>query len=91
MKRCIPLLLIILSVSGCATNPANKSSDFVLMSEAQELKLGQQMAAMVEQQLSLLPKDDPLARYVDRIGQRVAATSDRPELFYRFHVVDDGT
>jgi predicted Zn-dependent protease len=39
----------------------------------------------------LLPKKDPLALYVDRVGQKVATTSDRPELFYRFHVVDDAT
>ena len=41
--------------------------------------------------MPLLPNDDPLAKYVDKVGQRVATTSDRPELFYRFHVVDDGT
>ena len=91
MKRMLILLVALLSISGCATNPASKSSDFVLMSENDELALGQQMAAQVAKQLPLLPSDDPLVKYVDKVGQRVAATSDRPELFYRFHVVDDGT
>jgi predicted Zn-dependent protease len=91
MKRLLLFLFSALIISACATNPATKSSEFVLMSEADELKLGQQLAAIVAQQLPLLPKEDPLARYVDKVGQRVATTSDRPELFYRFHVVDDGT
>jgi predicted Zn-dependent protease len=91
MKRLLPLLFTLLTLVACATNPATKGSDFVMMSEKDELALGQQMAAQVAKQLPLLPSDDPLVKYVDKIGQRVAATSDRPELFYRFNVVDDGT
>lgn len=93
MKRFLILLVALLSISisGCATNPASKNSDFVLMSENDELALGQQMAAQVAKQLPLMPSADPLVKYVDKVGQRVAAVSDRPELFYRFHVVDDGT
>jgi len=94
MKRLLSILsLLTLSIilSACATNPANKKTDFVLMSESQELKLGQQLSLMVAKQMPLLPKDDPLVIYVNKIGQQVAVTSDRPELFYRFHVVDDGT
>jgi len=89
----LALLLITmpLLISGCATNPATKSSDFVMMSEKQELELGQQAAAQVAQQLPLLDEKDPLVVYVERIGQKLAAVSDRPELFYRFHVVDDAT
>ncbi|MDX8403425.1 MAG: M48 family metalloprotease [Mariprofundaceae bacterium] len=87
----IAMLALVMMLSACAHNPANKRSEFVLMSEQQELQLGQQLSIIVAKQMTLLPKDDPLVRYVDKVGQRVAATSDRPELFYRFHVVDDGT
>jgi len=89
MKRIFLVILILLS--GCATNPVSKSSDFVLMSEADELALGQKAAAEVEKQMTLVPEDDPLSRYVDHVGQKVAAVSDRPELFYRFRIVDDAT
>jgi len=61
------------------------------MSEKQELALGQQAAAEVAKQMPLMPADDPLVRYANKVGQRVAAVSDRPALFYRFHVVDDTT
>lgn len=89
MKRLIPVIILLL-ITGCATNPATKRSEFVLMSEKEELQLGKRMAAMVELQMKLLPATDPLAVYVNRVGQRVAKTADRKELFYRFYVVDDG-
>jgi len=87
----LPSLLAALLLTACATNPVTKKPDFVLMSEKQELALGQQVAAQVAKELPLLEKTDPLVRYVDRVGQRVARVSDRPELFYRFHVVDSDT
>jgi len=62
-----------------------------MMTESQELALGQQAAAQVASQMTLLPESDPLVQYVNKVGQRIAAVSDRPELFYRFHVVDDTT
>jgi|AMFO01.1.fsa_nt_gi Putative Zn-dependent protease len=73
---------------ACATNPVSKKPELVLMSEKQELALGQRAAAEIARQMPLMPADDPLVKYVDKVGQRLAAVSDRPELFYRFHVVD---
>jgi len=84
-------LVALLTLSACATNPVSKNQDFVLMSEKQELALGQRYAAEVAKQMPLMPTDDPLVKYVDKVGQRVAEVSDRPELFYHFNVVDDTT
>jgi len=78
-------------LSACATNPATNNNDFVMMTEKQELDLGQKAASEVNKSLVLLDAKDPLARYVDRVGQKMAKVSDRPELFYRFYVVDDDT
>jgi len=88
--RLLNITLLLLLVS-CVTNPATKSTDFVMVSENKELELGQQAAAEINKNLVLLDEKDPLVRYVDRIGQKMAAIADRPELFYRFHVVDDDT
>ncbi|RMH50579.1 MAG: hypothetical protein D6682_06580 [Zetaproteobacteria bacterium] len=89
--RIVVALSLALFAAGCAVNPVSKRHEFVLMSEQQELQLGREMAAKFEQTLPLLPAEDPLVRYVDRVGQRVARSSDRPELIYRFHVIDDDT
>jgi len=85
------LIIMALIASGCAVNPVSKHHEFVLMSEQQELKLGQQMAAKFAKELTLLPDSDPLVQFVDRVGQRVASHADRPELIFRFHVIDDDT
>ncbi|HXH72199.1 MAG TPA: M48 family metalloprotease [Mariprofundaceae bacterium] len=87
LRWLVPLFLL----AACATNPVTKNEDFVLMSEQQELELGQLAAAQIAKEMPLLPENAPLSRYVDKVGQKVAATSDRPSLFYRFHVVDDST
>jgi len=87
--RYFPLLFMLLTFTACATNPATKSSDFVMMSETQELALGQKAAAEVAKSLPLMDEHDSLVRYVDSVGQKLANVSDRPNLFYRFHVVDN--
>jgi predicted Zn-dependent protease len=92
MTRYFPVLLMLsLLLGSCAKNPASGKQDFVMLSEKEELKIGQQIFHEMKKNMLLLPEKDPLARYVDRVGQKVAATSDRPELFYRFYVVDDTT
>jgi len=91
MRFNVPFVLSLLLFSACATNPVSKKSDFVLMGEKQELALGQKTAAEVAKEMPLMPASDPLVQYVNKVGQRVATVSDRPELIYRFHVVDDTT
>lgn len=85
------LLICITLLSACAKNPATGSRDFVMMSETEELKIGKQAFQAFSKQLILLPDNDPLAQYVNRVGQKVAATADRQDLFYHFYVVDDAT
>jgi len=85
------IAMALLLLAGCAVNPVTKQKDFVLMSEQQELALGAEAAKLVARQMPLLAEDDPLVRYVNKVGSKVAAVSDRPRLFYRFHVVDDAT
>ncbi|MDQ6955718.1 MAG: M48 family metalloprotease [Mariprofundaceae bacterium] len=87
----ILFLMLAACLSACATNPASKNNDFVLMSEKTELALGLKLAAQYNQQLPLLDEKDPLAVFVNEVGQRVAKVADRPELFYHFRVVDNAT
>ncbi len=83
------LLLVIfqLGVSGCATNPVSGTSDFVLMSEEQEIALGRKYSAEIIKDMPLY-EDPELAKLVQDIGEQVAANSHRPELIYRFAVLD---
>ncbi|MEI6445044.1 MAG: M48 family metallopeptidase [Nostocales cyanobacterium ELA583] len=58
------------------------------MSDSQEVNLGQQMNQQLQQEVRL-SSNSQLNSYVDQIGRRLAANSDRPNLSYTFQVVED--
>ncbi|WP_339083617.1 M48 family metalloprotease [Pseudomonas sp. TMP9] len=83
----VSLLLALLQLAGCAVNPATGESNFVMMSEQQELDLGQRYNQQI---LKENPRyaDEQLQAYVQRVGERVAKNSHRNQLTYQFTVVD---
>src|SRR5215470_7836961 len=58
------------------------------LSEEDELKLAEQVHGELLKQTRLV-EDRALNQYVTSIGQRLARTSQRPNLPWRFYVVDD--
>lgn len=83
-----PLLGVWLWVAaGCAVNPVTGKSDFVLLSESQEISLGSRYHEQVRTQYGEY-ETPALQALVERVGQRLARTSHRPELHYRFTLLD---
>src|SRR5687767_5522584 len=80
--------LWLLLFAGCATNPVTGNREFVLVSEGQEVSMGQEGAQQVEASIGLVD-DAGLQSYVRNIGMRLAAKSERPNLPWRFGVIDD--
>jgi predicted Zn-dependent protease len=76
-----------LGLASCATNPVTGGQDFVLVTEAQELRIGRQVDAQVKQRYALYDAHGMQA-YVEDIGQRLAKASHRPGISYRFVVID---
>ena len=76
-----------LTLAGCATNPVTGQREYNLMSEAQEAQLGQEMDPQVRAEMGLYP-DSGLQEYVQGVGMRLAKASERPDLPWRFAVVD---
>lgn len=84
------LLVISLAVFGCATNPVTGESEFSIVSEQQELAIGaQQYSPARQSQGGDFTTDENLIRYVNEVGQRLAAVSDR-SLPYEFTVLNNG-
>jgi len=82
------LVALLLVLSGaCASNPATGGADFVMMSEEKEIEMGQDMHPQIMSQYRAYP-DAELQEYVNRIGQTLAANSDRPDIDYTFTVLD---
>jgi predicted Zn-dependent protease len=59
------------------------------MSPQQEVQLGQQMNERMAGRQFRLYRNSQITSYVDEIGQRLAAVSDRPNLPFTFQVVRD--
>jgi len=75
-------------MASCARNPVTGKNEISLVSEGQEIQMGQQAAQEVEQSIGLV-EDPELQAYVAGIGKRMAAKSERPHLPWEFHVVND--
>ena len=85
--RSLVALLAAINLTACATNPATGKKEISLMSESQEIALGQQMDAEVRREMGIY--DDPeLQSYVSEMGLRLARNSERPNLPWHFTVVD---
>ena len=76
------------SLATCAVNPVTGKRELSLVSESQEISMGRQYAAQVDQQIGVYP-DSGLQAYVSRIGLSMARASERPDLPWTFTVIDD--
>ena len=83
----LTLLLIFVSIAGCAVNPVTGTQDFVLISENEEIAMGREYNAQILKKNSIY-QDKELQDYVQSIGDSLASRSHRPNLVYRFTVLD---
>jgi predicted Zn-dependent protease len=73
--------------AACATNPVTGQRELSLMSEAQEISIGQENHPQILREMGVY-EDAELQRYVSDIGLRLAKSSERPDLPWHFTVVD---
>jgi len=87
LRLALPCILILPLLSGCSTNPVSGQSDFVLMSEADEIALGRKESPNIIKQFGKY-SDAQLQTYVNEVGQRLARHSHRSDLKYHFTLLD---
>src|SRR5690348_948361 len=81
---------LLLAPSGCARNPVTGKNELSLVSESQEIEMGKQSAQEVAQTIGIYP-DPAVNAYVSAIGMKMAKASERPNLPWEFHVVNDAS
>lgn len=86
LLRSVLVIAIAFVLSACAGNPTG-GANFVLMSESAELEKGRELHAEMLQQNPIY-QDPELQAYVEKVGQKMAAVSHRPELDYVFTIID---
>lgn len=88
-SRFFVFLLLIALLSGCAVNPVTGKKELVLVGEQWELDTGAKQYGPARQaQGGDYIVDPALSAYVNRVGQRLAAVSDR-KLPYEFKVLNN--
>jgi len=81
--------VLALSLGGCGVNPVTGQSELQLVSTQSELAMGAKNYAPLQQSQGGQYKVDPgLSVYVNQVGQRLAAVSDR-KLPYEFVVINN--
>jgi predicted Zn-dependent protease len=83
-------LAVAVALAACARNPVTGRRQLSLVSTEQEIALGQEAAGQIAESIGRYP-DAKLQAYVDGIGKRLAAASERPDLPWSFTVLDDPT
>ncbi len=85
----ISIVILALVMTACGTNPVTKKREFQFVSESQEISIGKQNYAPARQSQGGDYIIDPeLTAYVQSVGNRLAAVSDR-KLPYEFVVLND--
>jgi predicted Zn-dependent protease len=78
-----------LSILGsCATTPYTKRTQFMVVSQEEEMALGAQAYQQVLSE-SRIESDAGVNEIVRRVGTRIAAAADRPDFQWEFTVVED--
>jgi predicted Zn-dependent protease len=82
-------LILFSSLAGCVVNPVTGEKELILVSEAQEIQMGaQNYLPMRQSQGGDYDVDPALTRYVQSVGNRVAAASG-VDLPYEFSVLNN--
>lgn len=80
--------LTLISLTGCSANPATGRTQFAaLMSPAQEQQVGASEHQKIQQQFGFY-ENAALQSYVDSIGRRVSAETERTDVQYKFFILD---
>lgn len=75
-------------MTACSTNPATGQQQFAaFMSPSQETQVGAEQHAEVIKEYGLY-NDQALQAYVNEIGRKVSSNTERPDVIYKFYVVD---
>jgi len=77
----------VLSAGGCMVNPVTFEQQFNIISEERELNIGRAAHPQIVEYFGYY-HNQPLQRYVDRVGQKLVLVCKRDDIDYTFTVLD---
>jgi len=83
-------LILLLVLTACSVNPVTGEKQLLFMSAQDDLQIGQTQYKPAQQsQGGIYYLDPKLNAYVKRVGQKLAAVSDQPQLPYEFVILNN--
>jgi predicted Zn-dependent protease len=73
---------------GCTTSPYTGRSQFMLVSESQEVSLGKEAYSHILRD-SVLSDDPEALRIVRKVGERIARAASKPDYEWEFRIIND--
>ena len=80
-------VIILLHQEACVRNPVTGGRQLALISESQEIAIGQESHPEILTEFGMV-EDQALQAYFSQIGQKIAKISHRPDFKWQFTVVD---
>ena len=89
-KSKIYFLIILTFIASCAKNPVSGMPDFVTITEQQEIDMGRAYHKDILKNYRVL-KNKELNKYYVELGEKIAKSSHRPNLNWKFTIIDKPT
>ena len=90
LKSKIFFLIILTFIASCAKNPVSGMPDFVTITEQQEVEMGRAYHREILKNSKVLENKE-LTKYYVELGEKIAKSSHRPDLNWKFTIIDDPT
>ncbi len=84
----ILIILILVSVSGCAINPVTGRRELMLVSADQEFRIGQGVDKQVREEMGIYLELPELRSKLKEVVENIGRNSDRPDIIYRAEIID---
>ena len=86
----LAFLFFAVILTSCAKNPVSGMPDFVTITEQQEIEMGRAYHKEILKNSKILENNE-LSKYYIEIGEKIAKSSHRPNLDWKFTIIDDPT
>ncbi len=86
----LALLFFAFILGSCAKNPVSGMPDFVTITEQQEIEMGRAYHREIIKNSKILENKE-LNKYYVELGEKIAKSSHRPDLDWKFTIIDDPT
>lgn len=88
MKKTLALIAVLFCINSCASAPYTGRSQVILVSEGQEVALGEDAYRHILRD-SVVTRQAEAERIVRKVGERIARAAEKPQYKWEFSVIND--